>query len=100
MKHFGKEIQRKVVQLESREKVHFWTYFSLVGSIGVLFIFPVILGTYLGWWLDGQYQGSQVSWTMSGILLGLGLGFYMVYLQVYKPLLEEKKVENNSREED
>lgn len=49
------------------------------GTLGLLFVVPIILGAYLGRWLDGLVTGYSVRWTLSLILLGIGLGGYNVW---------------------
>ena len=53
-----------------------------VGMLGLLFVLPVILGAYLGHWLDSQATDYSVSWTTSLILLGVFIGGYNVYLYI------------------
>jgi ATP synthase protein I len=48
------------------------------GTLGLLFILPVIAGAYLGRWLDTLSAGYSVRWTISLILLGLAVGAYNV----------------------
>ena len=51
-----------------------------VGVLGLLFVLPVIVGAYLGHWLDNQASGYSVRWTTSLILLGVFIGGMNVYL--------------------
>ncbi|KPK20027.1 MAG: ATP synthase [Betaproteobacteria bacterium SG8_41] len=51
-----------------------------LGTIGVLFIVPVVGGAFLGRWLDEKLPGYAVGWTVSLIFLGVGVGAYNVYL--------------------
>ena len=53
-----------------------------VGMLGLLFVLPVILGAYLGHWLDNQATGYSVRWTTSLILLGVFVGGVNVYLYI------------------
>jgi ATP synthase protein I len=50
------------------------------GTAGLLLVVPLVLGAYLGRWLDEQAEGYSVRWTVNLILLGLGIGIYNVYL--------------------
>lgn len=50
-----------------------------VGTLGLLFVLPVIGGAYLGLWLDEMSSGYSVSWTISLILLGVIIGLFNVY---------------------
>lgn len=49
------------------------------GTVGLLFTVPLLIGAYLGRWLDLHFEGYSVRWTVSLILLGIGLGAYNVY---------------------
>lgn len=51
-----------------------------IGTLGLLFVLPVIGGAYLGQWLDGLVAGYSVRWTVSLILLGVFVGALNVYL--------------------
>ena len=53
-----------------------------LGTLGLLFIVPVIGGAYLGLWLDSRSQGYSIQWTVSLIILGVILGAVNVYLRV------------------
>lgn len=50
-----------------------------VGTIGVLFILPVVAGAYFGRWLDARLPGYEVHWTVSMIFLGIVIGAWNVY---------------------
>jgi len=51
-----------------------------VGTLGLLFVLPVIAGAYLGQWLDSLFAGYSIRWTVSLILLGVFVGAMNVYL--------------------
>ena len=53
-----------------------------LGTLGILFVLPVVGGAYLGRWLDDQLQGYAVHWTISMIFLGIVVGAFNVYLFV------------------
>ncbi len=53
-----------------------------LGTLALLFVLPVVLGAYLGKWLDDQVSGYSFRWSVSLILLGVGLGIFNVYLFV------------------
>ena len=50
-----------------------------VGTLGLLFVLPVIGGAYLGNWLDTMASGYSVRWTISLILSGVFIGMFNVY---------------------
>jgi ATP synthase protein I len=51
-----------------------------LGTLGLLFVVPVVIGAYVGQWLDGFVEGYSIRWTMSLILLGVAIGAVNVYL--------------------
>lgn len=53
-----------------------------IGTLGLLFVLPVIGGAYLGVWLDSMIAGYSVRWTVSLILVGVFVGAVNVYLFV------------------
>ncbi|WKE64220.1 AtpZ/AtpI family protein [Gallaecimonas kandeliae] len=53
-----------------------------IGTLGLIFVLPVVAGAYLGHWLDGLVAGYSVRWTLSLILLGVFVGAVNVYLFV------------------
>jgi ATP synthase protein I len=50
-----------------------------IGTLGLLFVLPVIAGAYLGRWLDAMASGYSIRWTISLILLGVFIGMFNVY---------------------
>lgn len=53
---------------------------AYLGTLGLLFVAPVVAGAYLGQWLDERAPGYSVVWTVSLLLLGVFLGAVNVYL--------------------
>lgn len=53
-----------------------------VGTLGLVFVLPVVAGAYLGHWLDGLSEGYSMRWTLSLILLGVFTGALNVYFLV------------------
>lgn len=51
-----------------------------LGTLGLLFVLPVVLGAYLGSWLDSRLEGYAVHWTLSMIFTGVIVGAVNVYL--------------------
>ena len=51
-----------------------------LGTLGLLFVVPVVAGAYLGRWLDSQLAGYAIHWTISMIFLGIVVGAVNVYL--------------------
>jgi ATP synthase protein I len=55
-----------------------------LGTLGLIFVLPVIAGAYLGNWLDNRIKGYSYSWTVTLIVLGVSVGAMDVYLYVRK----------------
>jgi ATP synthase protein I len=53
-----------------------------LGTLGLIFVLPVVAGAYLGNWLDNRIKGYSFSWTVTLILLGVFVGAMDVYLFV------------------
>ena len=53
-----------------------------IGTLGLVFVLPVVGGAYLGRWLDSLAAGYSIRWTVSLILLGVMLGMINVYLLI------------------
>ena len=51
-----------------------------IGTLGLLFVLPVVGGAYLGHWLDSMMDGYSIRWTTSLILLGVMIGAVNAYL--------------------
>ncbi len=50
-----------------------------LGSVGLMFILPVVAGAYLGHWLDGKLAGYSMRWTLSLLFAGIVIGGFNVY---------------------
>jgi ATP synthase protein I len=48
------------------------------GTLGLMFVVPIVAGAYLGRWLDTLVAGYSVRWTVSLIVLGIVVGAYNV----------------------
>ena len=53
---------------------------AYLGTLGLLLVIPVIVGAYLGRWLDGFIEGYSIRWTLSLIVVGVAVGAVNVYL--------------------
>ncbi|MFO0698561.1 MAG: AtpZ/AtpI family protein [Nitrospira sp.] len=50
-----------------------------LGTLGLLLVVPVVVGAYLGRWLDGLVEGYSLRWTLSLILVGVAVGAFNLY---------------------
>ncbi|HUK04595.1 MAG TPA: AtpZ/AtpI family protein [Burkholderiales bacterium] len=55
---------------------------AYLGTLGVLFVVPVVAGAYLGRWLDGLFPGYSLRWTLSLLFVGIVVGAVNVYLMI------------------
>jgi ATP synthase protein I len=77
-----KQVERQARRMEKaeRERPTLISQTVYIGTLGLLFVLPVIGGAYLGQWLDGLVAGYSVRWTVSMILVGVFVGGLNVYL--------------------
>lgn len=73
--------QKDVRRLEQRERAPAsWAGIAFYGgTIGLLFVVPIVAGAYLGRWLDTLFEGYSVRWTVSLIVLGIVVGAWNAY---------------------
>ena len=78
---FKREVARKAARLEraKREKPTLFAQTIFAGTLGLVFIIPVVGGAFLGQWIDSLASGYSVRWTVSLILIGVGVGAANVY---------------------
>ncbi len=78
------EVDRRSRRLRRAEQDrHQWLAQTVfIGTLGLVFVLPVVGGAYLGAWLDGQLAGYSMSWTLSLIILGIVVGVVNVYLLI------------------
>ena len=74
------ERQAKRKRRAEREGQRWLAQTVYIGTLGLAFVIPVIIGAYLGRWLDEQLAGYSVSWTVSLIFVGVFTGLMNVYL--------------------
>jgi ATP synthase protein I len=79
---FARQVERQARRMRKaeRERPTLIGQTVYIGTLGLLFVLPVVGGAYLGHWLDGLSEGYSIRWTMSLILLGVFVGGMNVYL--------------------
>ena len=62
-------------KLKARREKHrnIWFGLGMFGLVGWSVAIPALLGTAIGYWMDRTWPG-QVSWTLTGLLIGIALG--------------------------
>ena len=53
-----------------------------LGTLGLVFVLPLVAATYAGHWIDLRLPGYSVRGTLSGIFVGLAVGAINVYLMM------------------
>lgn len=78
---FAEEIKRHSGFLSRfRGKGVFWQSIATFGVIGWMIALPTVIGAYLGKYMDSKITGPEgISWTITFILIGLGIGIYTVW---------------------
>jgi ATP synthase protein I len=76
--HVSKQVTR--MQQAEKDRPTLLAQTAYLGTLGLLFVVPVILGAYLGRWLDSLVEGYSLRWTLSLILVGVGIGAVNAYL--------------------
>jgi ATP synthase protein I len=73
------EQQAQRMQRAERERPTLLAQTVYLGSLGLMFVLPVVAGAYLGHWLDGMLPGYSMRWTLSLLFLGIVIGAFNVY---------------------
>jgi len=50
-----------------------------IGTLGLILVLPIVVGAYIGHWLDSRLDHYSVRWTLSLIMLGVFTGALNVY---------------------
>ncbi len=83
-KELEKQVKVNVSKIDKakKERATLLAQTIYLGTLGFVFILPIILGAYLGMWLDGKLKGFSVAWTLNFIILGVLVGAVNVYLMI------------------
>jgi ATP synthase protein I len=76
------ERQARRMKQAERDRPTLMSQTVYIGTLGLVFVLPVVGGAYLGRWLDSLAAGYSIRWTVSLILLGVMLGMINVYLLI------------------
>jgi ATP synthase protein I len=74
------KLQSRRMEKAEKERDTLLSQTVYVGTLGLLFILPVILGVYTGLWLDEMSAGYSSRWTLGLLLAGLVVGVLNVYI--------------------
>jgi ATP synthase protein I len=75
------DVERQVKRMKQAEREQHTVLAQTVflGTLGLVFVLPVVVGAYLGRWLDGMVAGYSMRWTLSLLFVGLLVGAFNVY---------------------
>ena len=82
----GEEIGRKAerkLKARSEQDRGVWFGLGMFGLVGWSVAVPTVLGAALGIWLDARF-GSRISWTLTFLFIGLGIGCLLAWFWVKK----------------
>lgn len=83
-KELEEQVKRSVHKMNQAKKSKSTLLAQTVylGTLGFVFVLPIIAGAYLGVWLDEKIKGFSISWTINLILVGVIVGAVNVYLLI------------------
>lgn len=85
---FEEDIAKKASWMQKwRKRGILWERVIVVGAIGWMVVLPMVIGGYIGTYIDKNMQGSTagVSWTITFIILGLFVAIYSLWrVFIYK----------------
>lgn len=76
------EQQAQRMQRAERERPTLMAQTVFLGTLGLMFVLPVVAGAYLGHWIDTKLAGYSMRWTLSLLFLGVGIGAFNVYWMI------------------
>ena len=83
-----RELRRRVerdarrMRKAEREREGLLVQTVYLGTLGLVFVLPIVAGAYLGHWLDTLSDGYSMRWTLSLLFLGLAIGAFNVYFLI------------------
>jgi ATP synthase protein I len=77
-------VQRHVERMRQaeRERPGLLAQTAYLGTLGLVFVLPVVGGAFLGHWLDEMMPGFSIRWTLSLLFIGIIVGGYGAYLMI------------------
>lgn len=78
LKHNIRRSAERIRKAE-RERPTLLAQTAFLGTLGLVFVLPLVGGAFLGRWIDQQLPGYSIRWTLSLLFLGLMIGAYSVY---------------------
>ncbi len=81
-KQLRKSVEQQIKRMQRAEKDRptLLAHSVFMGTLSLLLVLPIVVGAYLGIWLDDQAEGYSIHWTIGLIVAGLIIGMANVYL--------------------
>ncbi len=78
------EVEHQVERMKQAEKDRNTVLAQSVflGTLGLVFVLPIVVGAYLGRWLDELMSGYSIHWTLNLLFLGIVIGAVNVWLLI------------------
>lgn len=76
------ELQARRMKQAEKDRPTLISQTVYIGTLGLLFVLPLVVGAYLGHWLDSMAEEYSIRWTLSLIILGVIIGAVNVYLLI------------------
>ena len=76
------ESQIKRIKKAEHDRPNLLSQTVYIGTLGLVMVLPVIVGVYLGHWLDNMMEGYSMRWTLSLLFTGLVIGAFNVYFLI------------------
>ena len=70
-----KKLIHKAQTMSYRDKRHFYINLGIIGVFAGHIIVPLLLGVWLGGFLDEHYPHKTISWRLNMIFVGLIIGY-------------------------
>ncbi len=78
------ERQAKQMRKAESERTSLLAQTVFIGTLGLLFVVPMVAGAFLGSWIDDQSADYSANWTLNLIILGALFGGLNVYLFIQR----------------
>jgi len=75
--------RRRIEAARGKEGQSFWAYVGLIGTVGWSVVVPMVMGVFLGMWLDRRY-GTGSKWTLGLLVFGLAIGCFNAWRSITK----------------
>jgi ATP synthase protein I len=78
------EVEHQVERMKQAEKDSSTVLAQSVflGTLGLVFVLPIVAGAYLGRWLDELMASYSIHWTLYLMFLGIAVGAINVWLLI------------------